>query len=231
MTAGLIGLGLLAVFMIFMYGVKGILASIALGLYSIILLFVLKASIPSVWPMLISFVIYTYVSYQILYSKEDGFEKFVSFVVATFETIGASVSESLKSKAVFSLIIALVAIILYIAISFRNIPRKMQPIIFGYAAIIALFHDVIIILDLFSFFQLEINALFITALLTIIGLQTLSRSLNTSISTVLTLGALYFFGAESLKNLSLALLLGIIVGTYSSIFIATTSLLKISKQK
>ena len=515
MTAGLIGLGLLAIFMIFMYGVKGILASVALGLYSIILLFVLKASIPSVWPMLVSFVIYTYVSYQILYSKEDGFEKFVSFIVATFglfflssllanpvvltlagiagivlsigmavdanvliferikeeysltenyelavsegfkkawssirdsnysslitcailyffgssiirgfalnlalgiyvsmfsaivisgtllkmfkpktkkalcmfglkakrkvktfkfiqnqkitsgisialilfslvsfatkglnlgidfkggsvielqlsensdqealsqtiasfnetnelkdasvvsiqndayqikadylseeqyqslieqiktelstevqenkfETIGASVSESLKSKAVFSLIIALLAIILYIAISFRKIPRKMQPIKFGYAAIIALFHDVIIILGLFSFFQLEINALFITALLTIIGFsvhdtivvfdrlrenlienkkdsvtqianislsQTLSRSLNTSLSTVLTLGALYFFGAESLKNLNLALLLGIIVGTYSSIFIATTSLLKISKQK
>ncbi len=181
-----------------------------------------------------------------------------------FETVGPSVSESLKSKAVVSLLIAIIAIILYIAISFRKIPRRMQPIKFGYAAIIALCHDAIIIMGIFSFFQLEINSLFITALLTVIGFsvhdtivvfdrlrenlihkktesvvkiantslsQTLSRSLNTSISTLLTLGALYFLGAESLKNLNLALLLGIAVGTYSSIFIATTSLLKISKQK
>ncbi len=199
---------------------------------------------------------------QLIQTIEDTHE--TEITENKFETVGPSVSQSLKSKAIISLLIAIIAIIIYIAISFRKIPRRMQPIKFGYAAIIALFHDAIIILGIFSFFQLEINALFITALLTVIGFsvhdtivvfdrlrenliknkkdsvtqiantslsQTLSRSLNTSISTLLTLGALYFLGAESLKNLNLALLLGIAVGTYSSIFIATTSLLKISKQK
>lgn len=171
-----------------------------------------------------------------------------------FETVGPSISANLKTKALLSLIIALAAIIIYIATAFREIPKKYNPWKFGIAAFGALVHDVILILGVFSFMQFEVDTLFVTALLTIIGFsvhdtivvfdrirenlkamtdkklekvcdvsltQTLSRSLNTSISTLITLLALVLLGAESIYHFSLALTLGIAVGTYSSIFVAT----------
>jgi len=178
----------------------------------------------------------------------------VEFTENRFETVGPSISSSLKTKALLSLVIALAAIIIYIATAFREIPKQYNPWKFGLAAFGALVHDVIIILGIFSVFQFEIDTLFVTALLTIIGFsvhdtivvfdrirenlktmegkklktvcnasltQTLSRSLNTSVSTLITLLALVLLGSESIYLFSLALTLGIAVGTYSSLFIAT----------
>jgi len=173
-----------------------------------------------------------------------------------FTTIGPVISQTLKQKAITALIIALIAIVLYIAFAFRNVPKEINKWKFGACAIIALVHDVLITLGIFSIFKLEVDALFITALLTIIGFsihdtivvfdrlrenlkgfdpkkqtftevgntaltQTMARSINTSVSTLITLLALLFLGSPSIFNFVLALVIGVAVGTYSSIFIAT----------
>ncbi len=172
-----------------------------------------------------------------------------------FNTIGPKIGETLKNKAFIALFITLIAIVLYIAYAFRRVPKKVSPWRFGFSAIIALAHDIIITLGIFALFRYEVNAFFITALLTIMGFsihdtivvfdrirenlkkqgrndtfgdvadislnQTLARSINTSISTLFPLLALYFLGAEAIKTFVFALIIGIFVGTYSSIFIAS----------
>lgn len=173
-----------------------------------------------------------------------------------FTTIGPLISQSLKEKAVIALLIALAAIVLFIAFAFRNVPKSVGKWRFGICAMIALAHDVLITLGIFSLLKLEVDALFITALLTIIGFsihdtivvfdrlrenlkgfdpkkqtfadisnraltETMSRSINTSFSTLLTLVALLLLGSPSIFNFILALVLGVAVGTYSSIFVAT----------
>lgn len=165
----------------------------------------------------------------------------------------------MKSKAVMALVIALIVIVIYIAFAFRRIPRKVSPWRFGLSAIVALAHDVIIVVGIYAILGnvlgVEIDALFITALLTILGFsvhdtivvfdrvrenlkdmgrevtfadvanaalnQTLARSMNTSISTLFTLVALLVLGSTSIFFFVLALVLGTIVGTYSSIFVAS----------
>lgn len=179
-----------------------------------------------------------------------------------FTTIGPSISASLKNKAIISLLVAMAAIILYIAFAFRHIPKHLSSWKFGACAIIALVHDVLITVGVFSVFQLEVDALFITALLTVIGFsvhdtivvfdrirenlksfdpktqtfaevcnasltQTMARSLNTSISTLITLLALFLLGSASIKTFILALIIGITVGTYSSVFVASPILTRI----
>lgn len=177
-----------------------------------------------------------------------------------FTTIGPKIGDTLKNKAMVALAIALIAIVLYIAYAFRKVPKRVSPWKFGFCAIIALAHDVLITLGIFAFLGLEIDALFITAILTIMGFsvhdtivvfdrirenlkkqtrndtfgdvadkslnQTLTRSLNTSISTLFPLVALYVWGADSIKVFVFALIIGIFVGTYSSIFIASPVLTK-----
>ncbi|MBU1019437.1 MAG: protein translocase subunit SecF [Patescibacteria group bacterium] len=175
-----------------------------------------------------------------------------------FTTVGPTIGETLKKKAVIALGLALVMIVLYIAFAFRKVPAKIGPWRFGLCAIAALAHDTIIILGIFvllgKFMGVEVDALFVTALLTIIGFsvhdtivvfdrtrenlrvgdydtfkdtanaalnQTLARSINTSISTLFTIVALFIWGAASIHFFVLALILGILVGTYSSIFVAT----------
>lgn len=182
-----------------------------------------------------------------------------------FTTVGPTISDSLKTKAVLALVIALVAIIIYIALTFRNIPKGYSPWKFGLSAMVALTHDVLITLGVFSLFGLQVDALFITALLTVIGFsvhdtivvfdrvrenlkgsivkkgqfakicnesltQTLARSINTSISTLLTLVALLILGSPSIFEFILALVIGIGIGTYSSIFIASPTLNKIQQK-
>ncbi|KKQ07503.1 MAG: Protein translocase subunit SecF [Candidatus Daviesbacteria bacterium GW2011_GWB1_36_5] len=152
-------------------------------------------------------------------------------------------------------------IVLYITYSFRNIPKPTSSFRFGIAAIAALIHDVLVVVGIFAilghFFNVEIDVLFVTALLTIIGFsvhdtivvfdrirenlpknlskkfeavadisitQTLARSLNTSLTVVFVLIALLLFGGESIRWFVVALLIGIISGTYSSIFNATALL-------
>ncbi len=182
-------------------------------------------------------------------------EKMGDFTEVRFTTIGPKIGETLKRKAVIALTIAIIAIVLYIAYAFRKIPKRVSPWRFGVCAIVALIHDVVITLGIFALIGFEVDAFFITALLTILGFsvhdtivvfdrirenlknqgrddtfgdiadlslnQTLSRSINTSISTLFTLAALYIFGAESIRIFVFALIIGIFVGTYSSIFIAS----------
>jgi preprotein translocase subunit SecF len=172
-----------------------------------------------------------------------------------FTTIGPKIGETLKRKAVIALAVALVAIVLYIAYAFRYVPKRVSPWRFGFCAIVALLHDVLITIGIFALLGFEVDALFITALLTIMGFsvhdtivvfdrirenlkkqsrddtfgdiadvslnQTLARSINTSISTLFPLLALYIWGAPSLRVFIFALIIGIFVGTYSSIFIAS----------
>lgn len=176
-----------------------------------------------------------------------------------FTTIGPTVGATMKEKAFLALLLANVAIVVFIAFAFRKVPRRVSPWKFGFCAIAALMHDILITVGLFAFlgrfFGVEIDMLFITALLTILGFsvhdtivvfdrirenlklqdrnssfgetantalnQTMARSINTSLSTLITLVALLFFASESIYWFVLALVFGITVGTYSSIFIAT----------
>lgn len=176
-----------------------------------------------------------------------------------FTTIGPTVGDTMKEKAVIALSLAIVAIILFIAFAFRKIPRSISPWKFGYCAIAALVHDILITLGVFAFLGkfmgVEIDMLFITALLTIMGFsvhdtivvfdrirenlklqdrsstfgntanaalnQTMARSINTSLSTLITLVALLLFASESIYWFVFALVFGILIGTYSSVFIAS----------
>ncbi|PJC36502.1 protein translocase subunit SecF [Candidatus Peregrinibacteria bacterium CG_4_9_14_0_2_um_filter_53_11] len=185
-------------------------------------------------------------------------EKFGTATENRFTTIGPVVGETLKRKAVIAVLVAIIMIILYIAFAFRKVPKKVSPWKFGTCAIIALIHDVLIPVGIFALFNLEVDALFITALLTVLGFsvhdtivvfdrirenlkfqtrdesftevanksltQTMARSINTSMTTLVTLLALLILGSPSIFNFILVLVVGIFAGTYSSIFLATTVL-------
>lgn len=182
-----------------------------------------------------------------------------NFEELRFTTVGPTLGSSLKRKAVYALIGTLIMIVLYMGFAFRNVPKEVSPWRFGFSAIAALVHDVLIVVGVFvllgHFFGTEIDALFVTALLTILGFsvhdsivvldrirenlkyrerneslgetankalnQTMARSLNTSISTLITIVALLIFGAPSIQMFVLALAVGIVAGTYSSIFVAS----------
>jgi preprotein translocase subunit SecF len=175
-----------------------------------------------------------------------------------FETVGPVIGTELAKKAVMAVAVASGFIIMYIAWSFRNIPRVYSSWKFGASAVVALLHDVLVVVGLFSIFGklygVEIDSLFVTAILTVIGFsvhdtivvfdrvrenlpkmpratftqvmdfsltETLARSLNTSVTVILTLSALILFGGETIRWFVAALLIGIVSGTYSSIFNAS----------
>lgn len=185
-----------------------------------------------------------------------------------FEAIGPAIGQELKTKAIESIIIVLIFIVLYIAYAFRKVSKPVASWKYGLAAIVALIHDILIVAGVFSalgyFMGVEIDTLFVTALLTILGFsvhdtivtfdrirenlfqvhdkrfseivndsinQTITRSINTSLTTLLVLLAIYFFGGESIRYFALALILGVIAGTYSSIFIASPLLILWNKTK
>lgn len=176
----------------------------------------------------------------------------------SYTTVGPTVSKDLTRKAIIAIVLASLAIILYIAFAFRQVPRPASSWKFGICAVLALIHDLIFVTGLWSilghFFGYEIDSLFITGLLTIMGfsvhdtivvfdrirenlrkhpsnsfeenannsiIQTLNRSLNTTLTVLIVLAAMYFLGGESLKHFVLMLLIGITIGTYSSIFTAS----------
>ncbi len=182
-------------------------------------------------------------------------EKDSKIAILRKETIGPTIGQELLRKALLAVILASVLIILYIAYAFRSVPKPASSWSFGAGAIIALIHDVLLLFGIFAilghFFAVEIDALFVTAILTVIGfsvhdtivvfdrirenlnkgtynnfevtvnnsiLQTLNRSINTSLTVVLVLLALLLFGGASIRWFVVALLIGIISGTYSSIF-------------
>lgn len=176
----------------------------------------------------------------------------------SFETVGPSIGRETTSNAAKAVIIASVVITLYIAYAFRKVSKPVASWKFGVAAIVALLHDVLVVVGIFSllgrFIGVEVDSLFITALLTVMGfsvhdtivvfdrirenikksysvpfptivnnsiLETMNRSLNTSLTVIIVLFALLLFGGESIKWFVVALLVGIISGTYSSIFNAS----------
>jgi preprotein translocase subunit SecF len=184
--------------------------------------------------------------------------KLGDFKQAQYETVGPTIGSETALNAIKALIIASILIVLYITWSFRSVPKPTSSFRFGVCAIIALIHDVLVLLGFFSIFGhflgVEVDSLFVTAVLTVIGfsvhdtivvfdrirenlrriggdnfaevvnnsiLQTLDRSLNTSLTVVLVLVALLLFGGETIKWFVVALLIGIVSGTYSSIFNAS----------
>lgn len=195
-------------------------------------------------------------------------EKLPEFTETNFTTIGPTIGASQLGKALWAVGIALIMIILYVSFAFRKVPKHVNPWRFGAVAIVALLHDVLITAGVFAVLGLalgvEIDALFITAILTVLGYsvndtivvldrirenlgsdktadiaevadrslnETLARSINTSLSTLLTLIAILLFGSDSIFYFVLALTIGIGVGTYSSIFLASPLLVAWSKKR
>jgi len=175
-----------------------------------------------------------------------------SFNFRRVENVGPKVSSELLKSGIIAIALSLAAMLFYIWIRF-----EWQ---FSLGAIIALFHDVIITLGIFSLFSLEINLSIVAAILTIVGYsmndtvviydrvrenlrkfsdikifeltnisinQTLSRTIITSVTTLLALVSIYLFGGEILKGFSLAMIMGVVFGTYSSIYIANPILVKL----
>ena len=171
------------------------------------------------------------------------------------DTISAVVGSETVRNAIIALIVAAIAIMFYVTWAFRHVPR---PFRYGVCAIIALVHDVLIVLGVFSILgkaiDMEVNAMFIIGVLTIIGYsvndtivvfdrirenvgryatstledvvslsirETIGRSLNTSLTLLAVVAALLLFGGPTIQPLLLVLLVGVIVGTYSSIFSAS----------
>lgn len=171
------------------------------------------------------------------------------------QTVGPSAGRDIRNRSIMAVALASGGVLLYIAWAFRN---TQNPFLYGCCAILAMLHDVLLVLGVFSILgwlmDVEVDALFVTALLTIIGfsvhdtivvfdrirenlrnhiapsfdevvnysvVQTMVRSINTSLVVVLTLSSLYLFGGASTRWFVFALLLGIIAGTYSSIFNAS----------
>lgn len=184
--------------------------------------------------------------------------------VKRFDSVGPVLGKELQGKAIWSIVLVLLAIVIFITYTFRGVSKPISSWKYGVVAIVALFHDVIVPVGVFSYLGsaggYEIDALFVTALLVILGFsihdtivvfdrtrenlktlgfgtssckktfeeivgmsvsQTIARSVNTSLTTMLALVALYIFGPKTTENFALALILGIAVGTYSSIFIGS----------
>lgn len=178
-------------------------------------------------------------------------EEYPSSELIQVSSIGPTLGKELFKNALVAVALAIVGIIIYLSVRFQ--------LDFAIAAILALLHDAFFVIGVFSilglFFNVQIDGLFITAILTVMGFsvhdtivvfdrirenlryyskkmsfaeivnvsvnQTLVRSINTSVTTLITLGALYFFGGVTTRDFVLAMILGIAIGTYSSIFFAS----------
>ena len=162
------------------------------------------------------------------------------------EQFGPAIGKEIQKRALISVIISALCVLIYVSIRFE--------LKFGVAAIIALIHDILVVLAIYSIFRITVNSSFVAAMLTIVGYsindtivvfdrirenikflkkknytelanisigQTMARSINTSLTTLLTITALYVLGVESIRQFALPLIAGILVGAYSSIFIAS----------
>lgn len=189
------------------------------------------------------------------------------FIQKSFETVGSSVGSELRSKAIKAIVLVFAVIAVFIAFAFRKVSYPLASWKYGFATLVALFHDVIIPLGAFSylghFYNIEISSAFIAAILTVLGYsvhdsiivfdrvrenlmkrigkdfedtvnisvnQTFVRSINTSLTVLLVLFAIYAFGGASIKYFALALFIGVLAGTYSSIFIGSTLLVTMEKR-
>jgi SecD/SecF fusion protein len=187
----------------------------------------------------------------------------LQYEVMSSQKVGPTIADDIKDAAVWSVFFSLLVIFLYILIRFR----KWQ---FSLGAVAAVFHDVLIVLSIFSIaygmlpFSLEIDQAFIAAILTIIGYSlndtvvvfdrvreylnnnkkkgvhdiindalnsTLSRTINTSLTTFFVLLVIFIFGGEVIRGFMFALMVGVVVGTYSSLFVASPIMLDTIKKK
>jgi len=182
-----------------------------------------------------------------------------------FDSIGPVLGTEALRKSIVSIVLVILAIVLFIAFAFRKVSEPVSSWKYGFVAIIALLHDVIIPTGVFAvlghYAGYEIDTLFVTALLVILGFsvhdtivvfdrvrenlkdskkpfdelvgesisQTFTRSINTSLTTLLALVVLYFVGGEATHHFALALIIGIVAGTYSSIFVGSPLLVTIWK--
>jgi preprotein translocase subunit SecF len=186
-----------------------------------------------------------------------------------FDSVGPILGKEALEKSLISIALVLLAIVLFITFAFRGVSKPVKSWKYGLIAIVALLHDVVIPIGLFSYLGhtmgLEVDTLFVTALLVILGFsihdtivvfdrvrenlkkhygeskakksfetivgesisQTFVRSINTSLTTIIAIVVLYVVGAEATKAFSLALLVGIIAGTYSSIFLGSPLLVTV----
>ncbi|MHC1758384.1 MAG: protein translocase subunit SecF [Negativicutes bacterium] len=173
--------------------------------------------------------------------------KIGQYDIMRVEKVGATIGSEMTREAIIALLLSWLVIIAYVSYRFE--------FRFGVAGILALVHDVMIVVGLFSIFHIEIDATFVAALLTIVGYsindtivifdrirenmklmkkgeslpdmvdksiwQTMSRSIYTSLTVLFATAALYFLGGETTKTFSLALLIGFVAGTYSTVFLAS----------
>lgn len=178
--------------------------------------------------------------------KDDAFYKSSQF--------GPSVGDEIKHKAVVSVIIATICMLIYISFRFK--------LAYGIASIIALLHDVLIVFAMYAFFRIPINSPFVAAILTVVGYSindtivifdrvrevlgvkrshieesanlavnnTMRRSLNTSITTLLAILSLFLMGTDSIREFTFPLIVGVAAGTYSSIFIASSLWVTLTKK-
>lgn len=194
-----------------------------------------------------------YVGLQKFLPENTTLDEFFTDFRQESQKVGPTVADDIKSKSIVAILLGLVVMFLYILIRFR----KWQ---YSLGALVALIHDVLIVMGIFSLFytimpfNMEIDQAFIAAILTVVGYSindtvvvfdrireylklfpkrgtkpvldeavnsTISRTINTSLSTLVVLIAIFIFGGEVIRGFIFALLIGIIIGTYSSIFIAT----------
>ncbi len=186
-------------------------------------------------------------------------DKFGTVVQERFESISPAVGKELFAKSLRGIILLLITIMIYLAYVFRKMSVVTSPWIMGLASVVALLHDIVIPVGIFSLLGryqgVEVSAIFVAAILTILGysisdtvvvfdrvrentlrmgskqpfgqivhtsiMQTLTRSLNTTFTTLLSLLAIFFFGGETIHFFALALIIGITLGAYSSIFVAS----------
>ena len=184
---------------------------------------------------------------QALFSKFQEKYNLADTDLLSIDTVSPSIGEEMANSAMIAAGVALLLMLVYITFRFE--------FLFGLAAIIALAHDLIVVLGVYSIFQIQVNSPLIAAMLTILGYsindtivvfdrirenrpkfgkydfaslvdtsvtQTLRRSINTSFTTLLAISALYIFGVPAVQDFALPLIVGIVCGTYSSIFVAST---------
>jgi preprotein translocase subunit SecF len=189
-----------------------------------------------------------------------------AFNEVRFDSIGPIIGKELTQKSIYSIILVVIMIILYIAFAFRKVSKPVSSFKYGLMAVTALLHDVTIPIGIFAFlgryFGVQIDILFVTAILTVLGFsvhdtivvfdrirenlrknigkefeetveisirQTVVRSINTSLTVIFVLLALFFFAGETTKYFSLTLIIGVFFGTYSSIFLASPLLVTLYK--
>ena len=204
--------------------------------------------------------------------KALSFDNTKKITEERFDSVGPLLGKEEMRKSLFSIILVIICIVLFITFAFRKVSEPVASWKYGLITVLALVHDVLIPAGVFAvlghFQGIEVDTLFVTALLVVLGFsvhdtivvfdrvrenlkinretrakkpfeqivgesisQTFVRSINTSLTTILVLIVLFFVGAETTKLFSLALIIGIIAGTYSSIFIGSTLLVTAEKLK